>query len=92
MASVAQSKTEVPLILALDVGSSTVYASLYNGTARLIKDLEVKPKYQLTPTSNGEVGIDPGETIQTTTHSIYLSSEKPGKVALQLKVVIKDAF
>jgi gluconokinase len=51
---------EAPLILALDVGTSSVRAALYDGNADLVPRTSAKVEYQFTTTIDGgfEIGAD----------------------------------
>jgi glycerol kinase len=82
MVNVAQIKTEMPLILALDAASNTIHASLNDGTAKLINDLKVKANSQFEATPDGGVEKSPNQLIQ----SLYQSKN----MAMALKKISKQ--
>lgn len=53
-----------PLVLALDVGTSSVRAELYDRLGRRIENVEGRTKYQMTATQDGGVEID-ADTLLT---------------------------
>lgn len=54
--TLAQSRT--PLVLALDVGTSSVRAVLYDASGRALEGAEGRTPYQMTATADGGVEID----------------------------------
>jgi gluconokinase len=53
-----------PLALALDVGTSSVRAVLYDAMARQLENIEGRTHYQMTATQDGGVEIDADELIE----------------------------
>lgn len=70
MSTVSQSKAQPPLVLTLDVGSSSVRASLYDFAAYAVEGLEVKDSYHLTTTPDGGVDIDANTLFQLVVDAI----------------------
>lgn len=52
-----------PLVLALDVGTSSVRAELYDVQGRRIEGVEGRTKYQMTVTQDGGVEIDANQLV-----------------------------
>lgn len=63
MASIDPRQAERPLILALDVGTSSVRAELYDSRARVLAGIEGRTKYQMTATPDGGVEIDADDLL-----------------------------
>ena len=58
MSSTSPVKADRPLTLALDVGTSSVRAELYDAQARVLEGIEGRTRYQMTATPDGGVEID----------------------------------
>ena len=58
MSSTSPAKADRPLTLALDVGTSSVRAELYDAQARVLDGIEGRTRYQMTATPDGGVEID----------------------------------
>ncbi len=63
MSSTDPIKAELPLTLALDVGTSSVRAELYDVRGRVLEGIEGRTKYQMTATADGGVEIDADELL-----------------------------
>lgn len=53
-----------PLVLALDVGTSSVRTEIYDATGRAIEGIEGRTQYQMTATPDGGVEIDADKLIE----------------------------
>lgn len=70
MASIDPRQAERPLILALDVGTSSVRAELYDRRARVLEGIEGRTKYQMTATPDGGVEIDADDLLALISQTI----------------------
>lgn len=59
-----------PLVLALDVGTSSVRAVLYDSSGRMIEGVEGRTQYRMTATSDGGVQIEPDQLVDIICGSI----------------------
>jgi gluconokinase len=64
MSVIAPHEAERPLALALDVGTSSARAALYDSRGRQIEHAEGRTHYQMTATQDGGVEIDADELIE----------------------------
>lgn len=70
MATVPPDKARTPLVLTLDIGSSSVRASLYDYAANMVEGLEIQEKYHLDTHSDGSVSKDAEELLKIVTSCI----------------------
>lgn len=92
MGSVNRQTAQKPFVVALDVGSSSLRASIYDAQAYLIEDLEIKATYQLDVTPDGGVEKDPDELFQIVCTTLDQLLHKAGSLAEELKGVAIDTF
>jgi len=85
MATISKEQAQKPLVLALDVGSSSLRVSLYDGTGNAIEGLEIKSTYQLDTTPDGGVEKDPDELFNITCQAIDRLLELAGPLASQIE-------
>jgi gluconokinase len=64
MSVIAPHEAERPLALALDVGTSSARAALYDSRGRQIEHVEGRTHYQMTVTQDGGVEIDADKLIE----------------------------
>jgi gluconokinase len=64
MSKTIPTQARLPLILAIDVGTSSARAVLYDSLGRTIEDLEGREQYQMTVTPDGGVEINADELIE----------------------------
>ncbi len=92
MGTISREQAQLPLVLALDVGSSSLRASLYDGQAHAIAGLEIKSTYQLDTTPDGGVEKDPDELLHIVCQAIDALLEQAGPLAGQIAGVAIDTF
>jgi gluconokinase len=68
--SVAPAQAQDPLVLALDVGTSSVRAILYDALGRAVEGAEAHVPYQMDTTPDGGVEIDARRLLAITSESI----------------------
>jgi gluconokinase len=64
MSTIAPHEAERPFALALDVGTSSARAALYDSRGRQIENIEGRTHYQMTATQDGGVEIDPDKLTE----------------------------
>jgi gluconokinase len=80
------------LILALDVGTSSVRAALYNERAERLDETFVKNSRQLTVTDEGGAEIDADEALQQVVEAIDAVLIKAGENAKRIEYVTASSF
>ena len=70
MSTIVPQQHERPLTLALDVGTSSVRAELYDRRARVLEGIEGRTRYQMTATTDGGVEIDADQLISIVCRTI----------------------
>src|SRR5437773_6200592 len=76
--------TSTPLILALDIGTSSVRASVYDRFGDLLDGIETRTEYRMTVTADGGVEIDAETMFAMVVNSIDQSLALLGKRAVEL--------
>lgn len=92
MATISKEQAQKPLVLSLDVGSSSLRASLYDGAGHAIDGLEIKTTYHLDTTPDGGVEKDPDDLLNITCQAIDHLLENAGPLASQIEGVGIDTF
>src|SRR5215471_12482993 len=64
MSTIAPHEAERPLALALDVGTSSARAALYDSRGRQVENAEGRTHYRMTVTQDGGVEIDADNLIE----------------------------
>lgn len=64
MSTIAPHEAKRPLTLALDVGTSSVRATLFDLSGRQVENIEGRTHYQMTATQNGGVEINADKLIE----------------------------
>jgi gluconokinase len=70
MSTTVPQQLERPLTLALDVGTSSVRAELYDARARVLEGIEGRTRYQMTATTDGGVEIEADQLISIVCQTI----------------------
>ena len=63
MSTISAAEAERPLVVALDLGTSSARALIYDMLGRLVEGVESRIEYQMTTTPDGGVEMDPDELI-----------------------------
>lgn len=79
MSTIAPNQAESPLTMALDVGTSSVRAELYDARARVLDGIEGRTRYQMTATPDGGVEISADQLISIISQTIDQCLEQAGK-------------
>jgi gluconokinase len=64
MSTIAPHEAKRPLALALDVGTSSARAALYDSRGRQVENVESRTRYQMTVTQDGGVEIEADKLIE----------------------------
>jgi gluconokinase len=76
-----------PLVLTIDIGSSSLRTNLYTATAEQLADLEAHLSYDVRLTSDGGVEIDPGEILDCLLRAVTDTLGRAGDLAGEIKGV-----
>jgi len=87
MSIIIPSQAERPLILALDVGTSSVRAVLYDRLGRAVEGAESRAAYQMKVTPDGGVEMDADELFAITCRSIDELLQRVGSLAQEIRGV-----
>jgi gluconokinase len=82
----------LPYILALDVGTSSTRALLFDAQGTPVPEILAQYQYQLTMTSEGEVSVDPDALVALVARTISEALAKAGSLAGQIAAVALDTF
>src|SRR5215813_11495764 len=64
MSTIAPHEAKRPLAFALDVGTSSARAALYDSRGRQVENVESRTRYQMTVTQDGGVEIEADKLIE----------------------------
>src|SRR5947209_1609091 len=91
-ASSANPHPEPPYILALDIGTSSTRALLFDATGNTVPNVLAQRPYQLRMTKEGEVSVDPDALVAVVRQTIDDSLELAGPLAQHIGAVAIDTF
>lgn len=78
---VKPSQARLPLILAVDVGTSSIRALLYDTAGYEVEDIDGRVAYEMRMTQDGGVEIDADHLVALTCEAIDEAIEEAGKLA-----------
>ncbi len=81
-----------PFILALDVGTSSTRALLFDASGDAVRGVQSQHVYQLTLSSDGEVSVNPDMLVATVAQTIDEALQAAGPLAASIGVVAIDTF
>ncbi len=81
-----------PYILALDIGTSSVRALLFDSTGTAVPHVLAQHTYTLTTSSDGEVSVDAGMLVDLVSKTIDETLVAAGPLASQIGAVATDTF
>ncbi len=81
-----------PYILALDIGTSSVRALLFDATGTAVPHVLAQQTYTLTTSSDGEVSVDAGMLVDLVSKTIDETLAAAGPLASQIGAVATDTF
>ena len=91
-ASSANPNPEPPYILALDVGTSSTRALLFDATGNTLPNVLAQRPYTLTISNEGEVSVDPDALVAVVEQTIDDVLEMAGPWATHIGAVAIDTF
>ena len=92
MSSISLDRAEAPLILALDFGTSSVRALIFDRHSRSVSGSEEQLTYQLTTTSDGGAETDPRQLVVLVTRCIDGALTRVGGRAAEIAAVGTSCF
>lgn len=81
-----------PYVLALDVGTSSTRALLFDTRGKAIPGIESQKKYQPTTSHDGEASLDADILTETVAITIDETLAQMGNLAHEIKAVALDTF
>lgn len=85
-------KAKLPLVLAIDVGTSSTRALVYDAEGRPVRKLACQVGYALTTTSDGGAYVDPKLIVESTIECIDSVMDEMGSKAEAIQGVGLDTF
>lgn len=83
---------QTPLVLALDVGTSSTRTLLFDATGARVPDVGSQHTYQLTTSNEGEVSVDVEMLADVVAQTIDEALKAAGERAQQIGAVAMDTF
>src|SRR5215471_2547798 len=81
-----------PYVLALDIGTSSVRALLFDSTGTAVHDVCAQHTYTLTTSNDGEVSVDADMLVDLVAETIDETLIAAGPLASQIAAVATDTF
>ncbi|MBO0780929.1 MAG: gluconokinase, partial [Ktedonobacteraceae bacterium] len=81
-----------PFVLALDVGTTSTRALLFDAAGSAVPGIVSQIKYELTTSHDGEVSVPAGKLLEAVASTIDEALAKAGPLAQQIKAVATDTF
>lgn len=81
-----------PLVLTIDVGTSSVRSLVYDARGRMVRDWEVHRPYLVETTADGGVFVDPQELMRLVQSCVDAVLQFVGKPADRIAAVACDTF
>lgn len=92
MTQVSPAEAQVPLVLTLDVGTSSVRAVLYDAQARALDGMAAQIAHEMTTTPDGGVFCDADKLVERAADAIDQALAKAGDLADNIAAVAADTF
>src|SRR5579859_7565541 len=81
-----------PFVLALDVGTSSTRALLFDATGASVPGVVSQHTYKLTTSNQGEVSVDADQLLTVVAQTIDEALQAAGPLAAQIVAVATDTF
>lgn len=81
-----------PYILALDIGTSSTRALLFDADGKTVPDVFSQRKYKLTTSSDGEVSVDADTLVDVVAQTVTEVLQAAGTMAEHIAAVAMDTF
>ncbi|MFL5703748.1 MAG: FGGY family carbohydrate kinase, partial [Ktedonobacteraceae bacterium] len=92
MEQTANFNARSPFVLALDVGTSSTRAMLFDATGATVPGTEMQEKYELTISREGEVSVDADKLVAVVVSTIDKAIQAAGSRASSIAAVATDTF
>ncbi len=83
---------QAPLILAIDVGTSSTRTLLFDAQGRTIPNVHAQQTYKLNTSADGEVSVDVDMLVDVVIQTIDAALQAAGDLAQQIGAVAIDTF
>ncbi|HYK85522.1 MAG TPA: gluconokinase [Ktedonobacteraceae bacterium] len=87
-----QSHPKLPFVLALDVGTSSTRALLFDATGTAVPGIQAQETYGLALSNEGEVSVDADMLVETVASTIDKALKAAGPLATSIGAVAADTF
>lgn len=87
-----QQEAQPPFILALDIGTSSVRALLFDAVGSAVEGVHAQHAYTLTTSNDGEVSVDADTLVAAVVGTIDEALKAAGRLAGQIVAVGTDTF
>src|SRR6266516_758492 len=84
--------THTPFVLALDVGTSSTRALLFDAAGVAVPSIQAQDMYELTITGEGEVSVDADKLVEAVATTIDKALKAAGPLASSIGAVATDTF
>ncbi len=88
----ANFNSRIPFVLALDVGTSSTRALLFDATGAAVPGIQAQDTYELTITGEGEVSVDADKLVEVVATTIDKALHAAGSLASSIGAVATDTF
>lgn len=90
--TVAADAAEAPLILTIDIGSSSARALLYDSSGRMVEGIGARARYEILTTAAGAAEVDPDWIVEQAARCVDTVLVQAGKLATQIAAVALDTM
>ncbi|MFL5628457.1 MAG: gluconokinase [Ktedonobacteraceae bacterium] len=92
MEQTANFNAHSPLVLALDVGTSSTRALLFAATGAIVPGIQAQETYELTTSHEGEISVDADKLVAAVASTIDKTLKAAGPLASSIGAVATDTF
>ena len=92
MSTIAPERAQAPLILALDTGTSSVRAALFDRSGRAVEGMNARQAYELRTTTDGASEADPDALLELIWHCLDGVLLQSGPLATQIGGIAMCSF
>ncbi len=92
MSLVSAGRARAPVVLAVDVGTTSVRAELYDARGRLIRDTSAQAECRVLTTPDGGAEIDPDELLHVMAATIDETVRRAASLAVPIAAVATSTF
>src|SRR6478735_4972084 len=85
-------QAETPVVLAIEIGTSSARALLFDRIGRAIEEGEAQHGYEVTATTDGGVEIDPAMLLALASHCVDEALALAGKHQAGIRLVAFSCF